>query len=321
MYKKFLDSGSLLHKHMEKHALSSQPRSHSSLGTILLLITTILWGTTFVITSQVTQIVPPMFYMGVRYLVGVIMFLPFIGRLRKLTKKHWKHAIIAGMLCWASFAFQTYGIMLTTATKSAFITGLNVIMVPIFVALIFHRKVGNKIWVATGLALLGVFVMSFSGLEGGFEWGDLLVLICDVFYAFYIIYLERHLKEIDPIGMAFIVVLVISVLSFLLSGLVEDYSMIFGVSRSQIFTWTHLVIILYMGIFATTIANITQTFGQKYISSTRTAIIFASEPLFAAFFAIVFGPDILTWQITVGGALILAGTLASTLKKKSIDIA
>ena len=96
--------------------------------------------------------------------------------------------------------------------------------------------------------------------------------------------------------------------------------MIFGVSRSQIFTWVHLVIILYMGIFATTIANITQTFGQKYISSTRTAIIFASEPLFAAFFAIVFGPDILTWQIAVGGALILGGTLTSTSKKESIDI-
>ena len=172
---------------MEKRSLLSLPRSHSNLGTLLLLITTILWGTTFVITNQVTQIVPPMFYMGVRYLVGVVMFLPFIGRLRKLTKKHWKHAIIAGMLCWASFALQTYGIMLTTATKSAFITGLNVIMVPIFVALIFHRKVGNKIWVATFLALLGVFVMSFSGLEGSFEWGDLLVLICDVFYAFYII--------------------------------------------------------------------------------------------------------------------------------------
>ncbi|MHA1746148.1 MAG: DMT family transporter, partial [Promethearchaeota archaeon] len=137
---------------MEKRSHPSLPRSHSNLGTLLLLITTILWGTTFVITNQVTQIVPPMFYMGMRYLVGVIMFLPFVGRLRKLTRRHWKHAIIAGLLCWASFAFQTYGIMLTTASRSAFITGLNVIMVPIFVALIYRQKLGNKIWVATVLA-------------------------------------------------------------------------------------------------------------------------------------------------------------------------
>ena len=158
--------------------------------------------------------------------------------------------------------------------------------------------------------------MSFSGMER-LELGDLLVLICDVFYAFYIIYLDRHLKEIDPVGMAFVVVAVISICSFLLSGLVEDYTLIFGADRSQIFTWSHLWIILYMGIFATMVANITQTYGQKYISSTRTAIIFASEPLFATFFAVVFGPDILTWQIILGGALILAGTVSTISREKA----
>ena len=142
--------------------ITEKSRLSPRIGELLLVATTILWGSTFIITNTLTQVIPPMFYMGVRYLIGFLGFLPFLPKMKKLTKYQWKTAIIAGILCWISFATQTYGIKMTTATKSAFLTGLNVIMVPIFSALLFKTKISRKIWLSSFLAVIGVSVFSFG---------------------------------------------------------------------------------------------------------------------------------------------------------------
>jgi len=287
------------------------------IGTILLVVTTIIWGSTFIITKILTQIVPPMFYMGVRYLIGFIAFIPFLGRLKTFTKKQFKIAFIAGTLCWASFALQTVGIKLTTATKSAFITGLNVIMIPIFLAIFFKKKISKKIWISTFFALIGVSILSFGGIEKP-SIGDLLVFICDIFYALYVIYIGMHLKDIDTIGISAIVVFIISVFSFIISFIFEDMQYIFGDGASSIFTYQNLGIMLYMGLIATTISNLTQNYGQTHISAAKTAIIFSLEPLFATFFAVL-GKESLNIQIIIGAILIFTGIVLSIEKKANSD--
>ena len=287
-----------------------------SIAVSLLLITTILWGSTFIITNKLTQFIPPMIYLGVRYLIGFLAFLPFIGRLRKFTKKQFKMGFIAGTLVWASFSVQTIGIKLTTATKSAFITGLNVIMVPIFSAMFFKEKVSARIWISTILALIGVSVMSFIGTGfDGISIGDILVLICDVFYALYIIYLSLNLKSVDIIGITVIIIFLISFYSFIASIIFEDMNYIFNEGRNVIFTFKNFGILLYMGICATNIATLTQNYGQRHLSSSKAAIVFASEPLFATFFAVL-GNETLNLQIIIGGILIIAGILLSIEKPK-----
>ncbi len=215
-------------------------------------------------------------------------------------------------MSWASFALQTVGIQLTSAAKSAFITGLNIIMVPLFVAAFFKTKVPLKIWISTVLALVGVSVMSFVGFDR-VETGDLLVLACDVFYALYIIYLDRNLKKVDLIAFSMVVLFQLSLYSFLTSLIFEPWASIFGELAPQIFTLENGLVMLYMGIIATTVAQMTQVYGQSHVSSTRTAIIFALEPLFATFFAVVFG-EFLTQKIVIGGVLILIGVLVSIEK-------
>jgi len=298
----------------------TEPKSNAkqkSVAVVLLILTTIIWGSTFIITNIVTQIIPPMFYMGVRYLIGFIAFIPFLGRLKTFTKKQFKIAFIAGTLCWISFALQTVGIMLTTATKSAFITGLNVIMIPIFLAIFFKKEVSKKIWISTFFALVGVSILSFGGIEKP-SIGDLLVLICDIFYALYVIYLGIHLKEIDTIGISAIIVFIISFFSFISSFIFEDMQYIFGEGASSIFTYQNLGIMLYMGLIATTISNLTQNYGQTHISPTKTAIIFSLEPLFATFFAIL-GKESLNLQIVIGAILIFTGIVLSIEKKANSD--
>ncbi len=298
----------------------TEPKSSAkqqSIAMVLLLITTILWGSTFIITNKLTQIIPPMFYMFLRYIIGFFVFLPFIGRLRKFTKKQFMIGFIAGTLVWASFSVQTIGIKLTTATKSAFITGLSVIMVPIFSALFFKDKISTRIWISTIIALIGVSVMSIIGLEK-FAIGDLLVLICDVFYAIYIIYLSRNLKSIDIIGVSTIIVFFISLYSLIASILFEDFNYTFKNMNNIFENSGILLLLLYMGICATSIATLTQNFGQKHLSSTKAAIIFATEPLFATFFAVL-GNESLNLQIIIGGIIILIGILLSIEKPGNVN--
>ncbi|UYP44647.1 hypothetical protein NEF87_000932 [Candidatus Lokiarchaeum ossiferum] len=296
---------------------SGSTSKQKRISELLLVTTTILWGTTFIITNTVTQVVPPMFYMGVRYLIGFLAFLPFLAHLKRIDIKQLKIAFIASFLVWASFALQTIGIKLTTATKSAFITGLNVIMVPIFIAIFYKKKVPVKIWISTVLALLGVSIMTFGGFDS-IELGDILVLICDVFYALYIIYLDNNLKHVDTIGFSIILVFLLSFCSFIVSFIFEPIDQIFGDLSSQIFTLGNLWIMLYMGVVATMIATLTQTFGQRHVNSTRTAIIFALEPLFATFFAVL-GNESLNWQTIIGGIIIILGIFISIERAKPID--
>ena len=296
----------------------TEPKSsvkEQSIAIVLLLITTILWGSTFIITNKLTQIIPPMFYMFLRYLIGFIAFLPFIGRLRNFTLKQFKIGFIAGTLVWASFSFQTIGIQLTTATKSAFITGLSVIMVPIFSAIFFKDKISARIWISTLLALIGVSVMSIIGFEN-ISIGDLLVLICDVFYAIYIIYLSLNLKSVDIIGITAIIVFLLSFYSLIASIIFEDINLTFK-NMDSIFENFGLIL-LYMGVCATNIATLTQNYGQRHLSSTKAAIVFATEPLFATFFAVL-GDESLTPKIVIGGILILVGVLLS-IEKTELDI-
>lgn len=293
----------------ESSSLRSISPKQMRISELLLVLTTILWGTTFIVTNVLTQIIPPMFYMGVRYLIAVIGFFPLYPHLKKVTKEHLKIAFIAGTICWISFATQTIGIKLTTATKSAFLTGLNILMVPIFVAMIYKKKVPGRIWISTLIAVTGVSVMSFAGFES-VALGDILVLICDVFYAIYIIYLDNNLKKVDIISFSILILAVMSLESFIASILFEPISLIFGETAPIIFTWQNFGIMLYMGLVASVGATLCQNYGQRYVTSTRAAIIFALEPLFATFFAVLFGES-LEGKTIIGGILIIVGIFIS----------
>ncbi|RLI67072.1 MAG: hypothetical protein DRO88_00150 [Promethearchaeia archaeon] len=288
------------------------------LGLILLIVTTILWGSTFTITNQVTQHIPPIFYMTFRYLIGFLVYIPFFCHFRKINREFWKITLTASFLLWASFTLQTIGIQLTTATKSAFITGLNVIMIPIFAAVIYKRRVRGIIWVSTVLALIGVSIMSFSGFDS-IELGDVLVFICDIFYALYILYLERKLPFVGIISFSAFQLAFLSLFSFI-SSLIFEVSVNSFVSTFRIFLQTPFYwYILYMGVIATSFATIIQMKGQRAVTATQAAIIYALEPIFGALFAAILGNEDITWQIIVGGGLIMTGIFLSISKKKKYN--
>jgi len=293
----------------------------------LLIVTTILWGTTFIITKNTTQVIPPLFYIGVRFIIGFLVFIPFFKHFKSFSKdkNQIKISIIAGFFYFVSIVAQTFGLRFTTASKGAFITAISVIMVPVFLAIFFKEKSSTSLWIGVMLALIGTGILSFEGIEK-FEIeqiiGDVLIFICAVFYAIYIIYIGKKANKVDMLPFTALQLFLISILSFILSFFTGELIQV-SENTDIIFSTSNILILIYMGAIATSLPFLFQGFGQKNVSSTRAAIIFALEPVFATIFAILLPlllpflleGESLNLQTILGSIFIFIGIIISIERK------
>lgn len=212
--------------------------------------------------------------------------------------------ILIGLFLFASYAFQTSGLQYTTPAKAAFITGLSVVFVPLL-ATLFWRKLPSP------AALLGVLLatvgLAFLSLNAGLSVnrGDLLVLGCAVALALHILTTGVFAPRSDPLRLAGVQLLTVALLSGLAAVLWENPLIL--PSRSVWFAAA------FTGLLASTFAFGAQTVAQRFTSATHTALIFVSEPVFAALFSYAMGRETLTARAWLGCGLILAGMLAAEL--------
>ncbi len=278
------------------------PRTRAEL---YLLFITFIWGSTFVTTKFLLDGISPFLYIAVRFgLASLLLLLVFARQLRGLHPRAVKNGVILGLLLAVGFALQTVGLQYTTASKSAFITGMLVVFTPICQFIIERRppKLGNIIGV--GLVMIGLyFLTSPEGSE--FNLGDGLTLLCALLFAIYIVYLDLFGKLDEPAQL--------TMMQFVAATL-------FGIVTTLLFESSHfdpnlefLAAIGYLALFATVIAIYLQTRYQKDTTPTRSAIIFSLEPVFAAVFAYVLLGEILGTLGLIGGGLIIAGLLVSEL--------
>jgi drug/metabolite transporter (DMT)-like permease len=280
------------------------------LATIALVVTTILWGSTFILTKNITQSMPVFFYMGFRFLFSALAFLPYVRRFKTFTKHHFKISLGGALLYFLSLAAQTYGLQYTTASKAGFLTGLGVILVPIFLAMFYKKKIQKKIWFGCIFALIGIYILSFTGVES-YSIGDPLILICAVFYAFYIIFMDKHVKEIDPVLFSAAQLFLMALISFGTSFLVEDMGNLLRYELITILSLPNLLILIYLGVIATSLTFLFTIYGQNNLPPTRVALIFALEPVFATIFGYFIGGELLSRQFLIGSILIFLGILIS----------
>ncbi|MFX1601088.1 MAG: DMT family transporter [Promethearchaeota archaeon] len=273
----------------------------------LLILTTVLWGTSFIITKNLTQDVPIFLYLGLRFFIAFFGFIPFFPRLRNLNKKIFLMGLITGLLYFFGIVFQTYGLQSTTAGKTGFITGLSTIIVPFLTWIGFKKRPHLRIWFAVILSVAGMAFLLLEG-ESGLFIGDILVLICAFFFALYIVFNDKYVQLIDIYSYSIIQVLIISVSSFLCSLILrEPYDLL----SYQLPFW---LIMTYMGIAVMTLTILFQNWGQQYQGPTQTAIIFTLEPVFAALFGFLIGNEILSVFAWVGCGLIFTAILITVLK-------
>jgi len=284
---------------------------------------TLIWGGTFVMIKSALAFISPMMFVSIRFFAASILLLPFVYPLFKsISKKKLSEGFILGVFLYIGFAVQTIGLQYTTATKSAFITGTFVLFTPILQTIIEKRipTLGNILGVL--LVTVGIIFLSskenslfsiFSELSEGFNFGDFLTLICAIFYAVYIVYLDKISANHNHRFLTFAQISVTGLLS-ILSVIVFSFLQIEPIKivlNSEVVT-----AILYTTLFATILTTSLQTKFQQAVTPTRASIIFSMEPIFAALTAYFFINEKLSNFGIAGAAFIFIGILISELWPK-----
>jgi drug/metabolite transporter (DMT)-like permease len=273
-----------------------------------LLLVAAIWGSTFVIVKNATADMPTFTFLAIRFAIAALA-LALLRRRLEVWKnpKLWIDGFFIGIFLFLGYVLQTLGLQHTSAAKTGFITGLYVVIVPIIVAFA-EKKVPNKATImGIIIATFGLGLLSLDGLS--ISQGDFLVLLCAFAFAAHIYVVSILSKKYDSIAITTIQLLTVSFLSFI--------SMFFFETNATI-TWSSNVYLglLLTAIPATSIAFWMQNNYQKYTTPTHTALIFASEPVFAYIFAFALAGEILTIQYTIGAILILGGILLAELSPK-----
>lgn len=280
---------------------------------LLLLSVAIAWGVTFLMVQDAINTTPVYAFLFFRFAIAsILMFFIAFKFLNKINRKTIFYGIILGIFLFSAFATQTFGLSYTKSSIVAFITGLNVICVPFLAYFIFKDHIKRNVLIATFIAVIGLYLLTMSGaLTIG--KGELLTLICAFLFALQIIYTGKFSKEVNVFLLVLFQLITVTVLSLGFSLLLDDVT--FNLSYDYAF----FKAVLITAIFATVYAFLIQTYMQQFTSATKTAIIFAMEPVSASIFAFLAVGELLTNIQITGAILIVLATIIAEVKFKSLS--
>ena len=268
---------------------------------ILLVVTTFIWGSTFVIVKGALADASPFPFIAVRFiLAGLLMF--WVMARGRLPRQALLPSLLLGILLFAGYAFQTWGLVFTTPSKSAFITGFSVILVPLIS--LFHGyplRAANAS--GAGLGLLGLYFLILPSGAGVVNRGDLLTLFGAMAFAVHIVLVGTYTRRFSFLHLAPGQILVVGILATLAVPFAPSWTL-HGTGRL-------VFAIAVTAIFATACAFSIQVWAQQYTPPAHTALIFALEPVFAALASRVVTKEHLGGKVLLGSALILAGMVIS----------
>jgi drug/metabolite transporter (DMT)-like permease len=269
---------------------------------VLLIAVTAVWGVTFVQVKDAVAIYPLFAFLAVRYAIGSAVLLPpAVPRLRGLGRSGVLAGGVLGVLLAAGLALQTAGLERTTVTNTGFITGLYVLLTPLFALVLFHTRITRELWVAVALALIGLTLL--AGVPSSSATGDLLVLASTAAQALQIVMVERYAGRYDAFGLVFVELLVGCLACTAIALALGDLSVPHGRT-----VWGALIV---TGVFASALAYLIQIWAQRRITATRIAIIFSLETVWAGFFGYVLDGDRLGLVGLVGCGLIFVAILVA----------
>ncbi|WP_042355325.1 DMT family transporter [Bacillus rubiinfantis] len=287
-----------------------------------LLFVTLIWGMTFVLVQNAIDFLPPFAFNGFRFLMAaviliIILLLFYRDQIKQFHFTMAVPGIIIGFWLFLGYVTQTIGLLTTTTSKAGFITGLSVVLVPLFSMVLLKQTPGKNAIFGVLIATVGLFLLTMTDISS-LNIGDGFVFICAISFALHIIFTGRYSHRYPTLLLTVIQISTVAILSLVSSFLFEDWesTMKLDILLSQ----EVVTALLVTSIFATAIAFFIQTNFQKYTSATRVALIFAMEPVFAAITGYYWADERLTYSAILGCSLIFAGMIFAELPGKKVPL-
>ncbi len=275
---------------------------------LALLAVTVIWGSTFVITKNALVQVAPFTFLAVRFgLATLVVGAIFATRLVAAPRRELAAGSLVGAFLFAGYAFQTVGLQYTTAAKSGFITGLAVVIVPFAALLVLRQRPGRGAMAGVLLATAGLALLTLRG-DLTLAYGDLITLGCVFAFALQIVFVGRFAPRVAVASLTTAQLATVTVASVAFALAAEQPTLYLPTE-----VWAAAA---FLALAGTALAFIVQSMAQRFTSATHTALIFAAEPVFALFFAVLLAGERLGARALLGCALMLAGMLVAELWRK-----
>lgn len=273
---------------------------------LALLSVVIIWGSTFALIKDAIQHIETYNFMSLRFGIAALFLALFsCRRLHALDSATFKNGVLLGLILFGGYAFQTMGLIYTTASNAAFIAGFSAVIVPIISALYLKKAPQPAAVIGVVLAIMGLGFLTLVN-SVMLNIGDVYSFMCTFFFALQIILLDRYTRLSDPLLLATIEIATVAIASVAFSVVLEQPIMPI---RGNV--WLALVV---TSLLATTYAFIVQNIAQRYTTPTHTGLIFLGEPVFSLFFSFIILGELLTFRQLIGCALILAGMFVAEFK-------
>jgi drug/metabolite transporter (DMT)-like permease len=284
-------------------------RSHSFRHDALLVLVTLIWGSTFLIVKNAVRLSGPFTYLTLSYGVGSLtLAIIFHKRLRYITRKELLSGLLLGMILFTGYALQTIGLQYTTVSKAGFITGLSIPLVPVFAFLLLRQKPTQGAIVGFVLSLAGLFLLSFNDkFNFVFGLGEILILGAAIAFALHIVNVSRFAPKVDAINLAIVQLTVTSLFSLIAMPIAREPFVI-----PSLAVWGS---VLFMGVVDVAFTLSAMIWVQQLVSGTRAALIYALEPMWAALFGFALAGDKLSLLAWIGCGLIISGMIVGSVGK------
>jgi drug/metabolite transporter (DMT)-like permease len=260
-----------------------------------LLAVAAAWGAAFVVMKPAIERQSVNSFLATRFVAAVVvMILLRPSVLRKINKEMLLKGSLAGLFLGTGYIFQTLGLARTGAAITGFVTGLYVVLTPLIAALFLKERIKSFTWFCVVLATIGLALLSLRGWSVGI--GEALVFVSAIAFAAHIVTLSKWSLGFDAYALTIVQLSICALLTGVIS-IGQGYE-----KPTDSGVWG---VVIFTAVIATAVAFIVQTWSQAHMSSTKVAVILTMEVVFAALFAVAFGGESLTLQVSIGGAMVL----------------
>ncbi len=290
---------------------SSEKLSLKAIPSLGLVLTAAIWGFSFVIVKDSLSYVGAVWMIAFRFsIAAVLLALLYCKKLKLLTSSYLRHGALLGFFLFAAYVVQTIGCNYTTAGKNAFLTAIYVILVPLFGWPLLHKRPSWFVWVAAVVFLTGVALLSLNKEDSSsVNIGDVLTLLCGVFFALHIVYSARYDQTEDPVLLSVLQFFFCALFSWIAAPLMPWESVNGPFPTESLKDGRVIVSMLYLGVFSTMVGFTLQTVCLKIVPSALASLFLSLEAVFGGLFGALFLKEALSPRMWIGCALIFFAIL------------